>query len=303
MIQFSLRQLEYFVAAAQHGGALYAAQALHVSQPSISQAINNLEALWGVRLFARLHARGLQLTTEGKLHYRQAQIILRQAETLGRGNRIDGSLAVGCFSTLGPMYFPALLRIYRQAYPEVQVSLFEADTETLLSRIERDTLDLALIYDTGLFNRSRLHYLGELPPYVLLPPDHPLASHDLVNIEELDQQPLILINLPHSREYFLSLFNLQDVNPKIIAETGSIEMARSLVANGHGISILVTRPAHDSSYDGKPIACRPLKGLFPPQKIALASSSNYEISSAGQAFIDVAQGYFDASHGHAAFSS
>ena len=64
-MQINLRQLEYFAAAAHHGGAARAAQALNVSQPSISKAIADLEALWGEALFVRLHARGMELTAAG----------------------------------------------------------------------------------------------------------------------------------------------------------------------------------------------------------------------------------------------
>ena len=78
MIHFSLRQIEYFDAAARCGGAAAAAKALQVSQPSISKAIAELESLWGEQLFVRLHARGLELTAAGALRFRQAHALLRQ---------------------------------------------------------------------------------------------------------------------------------------------------------------------------------------------------------------------------------
>ncbi len=65
MIHLTLRQLEYFAAAVEHGGAARAAQALGVSQPSVSKAVAELEAHWGERLFVRLHARGLEPTAAG----------------------------------------------------------------------------------------------------------------------------------------------------------------------------------------------------------------------------------------------
>ena len=77
MIHFSLRQIEYFDAAARCGGAAAAAKALQVSQPSISKAIAELESLWGEQLFVRLHARGLELTAAGALRFKQAHALLR----------------------------------------------------------------------------------------------------------------------------------------------------------------------------------------------------------------------------------
>lgn len=282
------------MAAAQQGGTLQAARILNVSQPSVSHAISGLEALWGVKLFVRLHAQGLLLTTEGKLRYQQALAVLKQAQDLAdsQGQELSGELSIGCFSTLGPMYFPSLMRAYQQQHPGVTIRLHEGDTETLLTRIERDTLDLALIYDTGIFNRVQLHHMSQQSPYVVLPADHRLSKRSKLTVQDLHEEPFILINLKHSREYFLSIFNHENVSPNIVAETGSIEMLRSMVANGHGISILVTRPSHDYSYDGKKLICTPLEGAFSPQKIVLASSGEHRLSFAGRAFLQTAQVFF-----------
>lgn len=282
------------MAAAQQGGTQQAARALNVSQPSVSHAISGLEAVWGVTLFVRLHAQGLHLTTEGKSRYQQALAILKQTQELADGQHQQprGELSIGCFSTLGPMYFPALMRAYLQEYPEVTIRMHEGDTETLLTRIERDTLDLALVYDTGIFNRVQLHHMGQQSPYVLLPANHRLSKRRKLTVQDLHQEPFVLINLRHSREYFLSLFSHENASPNIIAESSSIEMLRSMVANGHGVSILVTRPSHDYSYDGKQLVCIPLKSTFPPQNIVLASSGEHRLSFAGRAFLLAAQQFF-----------
>lgn len=300
LIRYTLRQLEYFVATVQHGSTQQAAVAMNVSQPSISQAVTALEAAWGVRLFFRMPSLGLQPTRHGKLRFQQAQQLLMQAEALGRigGKQLDGKLAVGCLSTLGPMYFPALMRRFTDAYPKVRMTFNEADTASLLAHIERDSLDLALVYDTGLFHRCRLHHLGALHPYLLMQPGHPFAAQNAVDIRSMEDMPFILINLPHSREYFLSLFTHENIKPKIVAETQSIEMARGMVAHGYGLCILVTRPPGDQSYDGKPIVCRPLTGPVQPQNIALASSPDLQLSPTADAFLSMARKYFETLKNH-----
>lgn len=148
MIHFSLRQLEYLVAAAHHGGAARAAQALHVSQPSISKAIAELEALWGERLFVRLHARGLEVTAAGAVRVRQARAVLRQAESLlaPRAVALQGLLRVGCLSTLGPRYLPDILSRLRMAHPDIEVQLIEGDIESLTRQLERGSLDVAVFH-------------------------------------------------------------------------------------------------------------------------------------------------------------
>lgn len=272
MLHLSLRQLEYFAAAAQHGGAARAAAALNVSQPSISKAIAELEALWGERLFVRLHARGLELTAAGLARHRQAKTLLQQALALDRPRSatLDGVLRVGCLSTLGPRYLPAILARLRIAYPGIEVRLEEGDTESLLRQLERGALDLALMYDLGLARGVRLEAVAELWPYALLPWGHRLAARATLRLADLAAEPLILIALPHSREYFLSLFRAAGCTPRIAHESRSIEMVRAMVANGLGVSLLTTRPARDTSYDGKRIACRALRAPPLPQSVVLA---------------------------------
>ena len=92
MLHVSLRQLSYFVAAARHGSTLQAALALHVSQPSISHAIATLEAHWGEKLFHRIHAQGLELTTAGARRSALAQALLATLPPQDRKNLEYGEL-------------------------------------------------------------------------------------------------------------------------------------------------------------------------------------------------------------------
>lgn len=272
MIHLNLRQLEYFVAAARHGGAARAAEALSVSQPSISKAIADLEAQWGEPLFVRLHARGLELTAAGVLRHREAHALLERARALSmpRTGELTGLLRVGCLSTLAPRYLPDVLARMRSAWPAIEIELFEGDTEALTRMLERGALDVALMYDLGLARGVRLEAVMQLRPYALLPWGHRLAASASLRISDLAREPLVLINLPHSREYFLSLFRDAGVTPQIAHESTSLEMVRSLVANGLGVSVLTTRPVRDQSYDGKRVACRRLRGQLALQSVVLA---------------------------------
>ncbi|WP_137896270.1 LysR family transcriptional regulator [Ramlibacter sp. 2FC] len=295
MIHINLRQLEYFVAAARHGGAARAAEALAVSQPSISKAIADLEALWGEALFVRLHARGLELTAAGAERHRQAHALLAQARRLEapRSGALAGLLRVGCLSTLAPRWLPDMLLRLRAAHPAIEVQLVEGDTEALTRMLERGTLDLALLYDLGLARGVRLEPLAELWPYALLPWGHPLARSASLSLAELAREPLVLIKLPHSREYFLSLFRQAGVTPRIVQESASLEMVRSLVANGLGVSLLTTRPARDWAYDGKRIACRRLRGPLTAQSVVLAyPGAEAFLSPLAAPFAEVARAAF-----------
>lgn len=273
MIQISLRQLEYFVAAARHGSTARAAEAISVSQPSISKAIADLEALWGEALFVRRHARGMDLTAAGSARQREAQALIEGAQRLQgpRTNAMAGLLRLGYLSTLGPRWVPAIVAQMRKSHAQVEIELVEGDTESLTRGLERGELDAALQYDLGLARpRLELAPVADLAPYALLPWDHALAPRASVRLAELARSPLVLIGLPHSREYFLSLFRDAGATPEIAFETESLEMARSLVANGLGVGLLTTRPVVDRAHDGKRLACRRLSGSVARQSVVMA---------------------------------
>lgn len=275
MLHINLRQLEYFAAAAEHGGAAPAAQSLGISQPSISRAVAELEAHWGEALFVRLHARGLQLTSAGALRHRQARALLQQAALLAgpRGMRLEGLLRVGYLSTLGPRHLPAILARLRASNPQIEVELDEADSLSLLQRLERGQLDAVFTYDMGLPGNLRIDAVAQLAPYAVLPWSHRLSARGSVALADLAREPLVLIDLPMSRDYFLSLFREAGCAPLIAYAVRSLEMVRSMVGNGLGVSILTTRPKKDFSADGHRLACRRLQGRVRPQPVVLVSSA------------------------------
>lgn len=282
------------MAAVEHRSALAAAKAMNVSQPSISHAIGELEALWDERLFTRVPSRGLELTVAGQRRYREARELMQRAAQLGAKDTegVVGELSVGCFATLGARHLPPIIRHFQESYPDVRLKIREGDTEQLVEEVERGTLDLALIYDMDLARQVELHSVGEQSPYVLLPETHRLAAHASVSIQDLVDEPFFLLNMPHSREYFLSLFRLAGLTPSVALELRSVEMIRSLVANGHGISILVTRPVGDMSYDGRHIACLPFNPEIPAQRVVVAAPQTSLLSRPAAAFLEVVRNRF-----------
>src|SRR5262245_31829156 len=113
MIQFTLRQLTYFVATAEAGSTLRAAESLHVSQPAVSVAIGQLEAIFGQKLFVRRHAQGVDLTPFGQRKLVEVRHLLAHANAVtgeGEGGALTGDLEIGVFTTLAPVLAPVLLR-------------------------------------------------------------------------------------------------------------------------------------------------------------------------------------------------
>ena len=274
-MDYTLKQLRYFVAAAEHGRITSASQQLNISQPSISAAISLLEAEFKVQLFLRHRAQGLSLTSAGRRLFAEARGLLAYAEELGERARglsqaIRGRLDVGCFLTFTPLYLPYLVTSFTARYPEVEIRLEEGHQDVLLRGLDSGVFDLALLYDVGLPGGLAIQPLAELRPYVVLPAEHPLAGKRKVWLRELAAEPMVLLDVPPSRDYFTSLFRLAGLEPVIRFLSPSFETVRGMVGSGVGYSILVTRPASDVTYDGRKLACLPLADKVEPGRIVLA---------------------------------
>ncbi|MCP3021448.1 LysR family transcriptional regulator [Cupriavidus basilensis] len=292
MISFSFRQLEYFVAAAEHGSISAAARARHVSQPSVSQAVAQLEQTLGETLFRRQVSRGLELTPAGQRLLGRARDILALAAGLAtdgvdqaQARGLSGQLSLTCFQDLGAYFAPRLLAGFRRLHPHVAVTLFEADLATVHRTLAAGKAELALTYDLGFDQRIARWVLARLAPYALLHPGHALAVQPSVSLQDLAGERLILEDIAQTREYFLSLFWAHGLRPQLHQYTQTFEMQRGLVAHGYGVALSCTRPAGDHSYDGQPIVCLPLREAVTPQRVVLARSPAMRASPVAQAFI------------------
>ena len=275
-MQFTLKQLSYFVAAGEAGSILRAAETIHVSQPSISNAIAHLEDVFQIQLFIRHHAQGMSLTTAGTQILEQAQALLRDAEELhsfaGKlSEQIFGSINIGCFIPIAPIVTPELCHGFMQANPRVDVNVSEANQAELLSRLKKGSIDLALTYDLQLDRDINFTALVELKPHVLLSADHPCANAEAVSLQALAEERFILLDLPLSDAYFMSLFDRHGFKPNIHARTQHIEVQRALVAKGYGYSLANLRPVNQKSLDGSPLRYLPLQGENPGLTLGIAT--------------------------------
>jgi len=219
----------------------------------------------------------------------------------GRTTRIDTpnthptpmgeNLRIGCFHSFGPFVIPPLMARLAQT-GELNPTLIEGDHRRVLESLRSGEVDLALLYDFDLGADIDATELRALPPYALLPADHPLAEQDPLHLADLAPHPMILLDGPQSREYFTGLFSAQGLEPNIAYRTASIEMLRGLVGHGLGYSLLATRPAADQTYDAKPIVSRDLSDALAPSRLVVASRKDDEVSKAGLAFLNLCREIF-----------
>lgn len=275
MAKFTLRQLEYLVAAADRGAVAGAAAGLNVSQPSVSAALRKLEAQLGVQLLVRHHAQGVTLTATGRRLITTARSLLAQAEDWEREaaaaeGEIVGDLAIGSFMTLAPAYLPGLVTEFSAAHPDVRLTIGEGTEDALIDGLAAGRYQLALLYQAEFPVRLDVTELATLPPNVLLPAAHPLARSKRVPIARLAAEPMVLLDVVPSRSYFTRILRDHGIEPNVAFASPSIELVRGLVARGLGYSLLITRPPGDLSYEGLPIAVRPLAETVEPGRILLA---------------------------------
>ena len=275
-MQFTLKQLAYFVAAGEAGSILRAAENIHVSQPSISNAIAHLEDVFQIQLFIRHHAQGMSLTTGGGQIMDRAKALLRDAEELksfaGKlSDQIFGSISVGCFIPLAPIVTPELCLGFMRSHDGVEVNVSEGNQAELLSKLKKGAIDLALTYDLQLDSDIAFTPLAELKPYVLLAADHRFAGRKSIPLTEVAEERFIFLDLQLSNTYFMSLFDSHNIKPRIFARTRHIEVQRSLVARGYGYSLGNVRPINQKSLDGSDLKYVPLSGFNPGLTLGIAT--------------------------------
>ena len=275
-MRFTLRQLQLFVAACETESVTLAAQREHISQSAASSAIAQLERALGLQLLIRRHAHGVSPTPAGRVFLNRARGLLREADELNRltdelNDSIAGVLDLGCLVTLAPIVAPSLCRSFRDRNPDVVFRIEEAGQDGLLNRLREGQISLALTYDLGLEEDVAFQQLAALPPLALLPEDHPLARQETVELAELAAEPLVLLDLPLSREYFLSLFLAHGLDANVQHRSQHLDVVRSMVGNGFGYTLVNARPVVDRSLDGREIVAVPLAGEHRPMRLGLAS--------------------------------
>jgi len=254
--RISLRQMEYLVATAKHGSIAAASAQIHISPPSISAAIAHIETELGVQLFVRHPSKGLALTPLGMQVMQECEDLLERATKLyeiasNSTDAIQGVLRVGCFQPLAAMIAPEVIFGFSRAFEKVELHMAEGDQQELINKLHTLDIDVALTYDLQLGEEISFETLAHMPPHVLVSELHPLAQQIAVTLDELAQLPMVLLDLPMSREYFLSLFSKAGLEPNIVARSRSEDVVRSMVANGIGYALFNVRPKSTQSLDGK----------------------------------------------------
>jgi len=259
MAHFTLKQLKYFITVVETQSIAEASRQLHIAQPSVSIAIKNLEDAFEQQFFIRHHAQGVSLTPGGHRFYEKARDLLHRSHLFEQNAKADndlvsGTIAIGCFESAAPLYLPRLIAGFRHIYPDIRINLYDGEQNELTHGLHRGRFDLAFLYNLELDNTLHMETLNApQKPYALLPANHPLASKTSVTLAELSREPMILLDVVPSKNYFMDIFRDKGYHPEVAYSSPSIEMVRCMVGQGLGFSVLVTRPCTDITYDGQTV--------------------------------------------------
>lgn len=289
--RFTFRQLEYLVAVGEEGSIIAASEKVNVSSPSISAAISQLEAELGVQIFIRQHAQGLSLTPGGQRIFNEAKGILSSAAGLNDvandiTETVRGPITIGTLVTMAPLVSASIRRSFEAEFPAAEVRLREAHQLDLLTMLGRAEIDLAITYDLDIPGDIDFEGLVELPPYVMVGKDHPMAGCKTVSLEALEPLPMVLLDLPLSREYFLAMFHQLGLRPNVSERSSDLAVARSLVANGFGYSLINIRTKTNFAPDGEELIFMPLEGDQRPMIVGIARKKSLHQSRIETAFED-----------------
>ena len=280
MVRFTLKQCTYFLAVVEHGGIAQAARSLNISQPAVSQALDKLEEMYGFRLLHRHHARGTEVTPEGRSFVVHCQDLLKNAagvedKASAIAARLAGTIRFGCFHTIAPFHLAQIVKTYRAQCPQVDIIASELMQDEIISRLEGDNLELALTYDIGLDDK-RLDWIevSHLSPFVILASSHPLASRASINLTELSDESFVMFEGAWSQDYFQSVLAEHGIDPPIGFRSSSMESVRCAVANDLGFSLSVMKPSHKATYDGGSVVALPINEKSAPISLVLASKKH-----------------------------
>lgn len=238
-----LRQLEYFQMVSRLNSISKAAKELHISQPSLSIAMQKLEEDLGVFLFDRSQ-RQICLTGAGQAFVKRVDdILMRIADAVVEmkdwNSEQRGEVKIGIPPMVGVLLFPEIFSRFSKKYPEIDLTATEAGSLSLRKYLEQGRLDIAILTTANV--QSGLESIpiatGEI--HVCFHREHALNRADRIPFAALADEPLILAKEDaFSRQLIMAEYKKRKIVPKVLFSSGQIETIVALVEQGSGIAFL-----------------------------------------------------------------
>jgi len=291
----TLRQLQYLKLLAEHGSFGRAAEAAHVTQPTLSAGIQELERTLGSSVVDRARS-GVILTAVGEEALRRAQLILTEAEELmqaakNAGKPLTGRFRLGVIPTIAPYLLPKALPALRKRFPELRLFLREDLTQRLLNNLKAGQLDAALIalpFDTTGLSWA---HVSDDELLAAAPHDHPWAKATKVAPSADDAGDLILLEDGHClRDHVLAACGLKPPRPSDDDEgfaATSLPTLVQMVGSGLGVTFLPAMAVEAGLTNTAPVAVRPLAAAHPSREIVVVWRAGSSRAAEGRLLAEV----------------
>jgi LysR family hydrogen peroxide-inducible transcriptional activator len=273
----TLRQLQYLKLLSEHGSFSRAAEAAHVTQPTLSAGIQELEKILGSPLVDR-NRSGVILTAAGAEAVMRAGVILANAEDLvqacrGAGQPLTGRFRLGVIPTIAPFMLPAALPALRTRFPKLRLFLREDLTHRLIHDLKAGLLDAAVIampYDmTGL----DWAHVDDDELMAALPADHPLGEALRIAPQSFEREELILLEDGHClRDHALA---------------ASLATLVQMVGSGLGVSFLPAMAVESGLADAAHVTVRPLDAADMSREVVVAWRAGSTRATEGRLLAEV----------------
>ena len=283
----TLTELRYIVAVARERHFGRAAEACHVSQPTLSVAIKKLEEELGTQIFERTSSE-VAMTSLGVLIIEQAQRVLEEANSLKHlakhgQDPLSGPIRLGAIYTIAPYLLPSLVRVSREQIPNAPLFLEENFTVRLLEMLRQGVLDCAVLADPFPNTGLEVVDLYDEPFLVAVPQGHPWEQRKSIAHQELREQNTLLLGAGHCfRDHVLGVCpelnrfgSGSTIGEQRSFEGSSLETIRQMVAGGLGISVLPRTSVLDPTTHEGLIRYIPLDEPVPTRKVCLVWRKSY----------------------------
>lgn len=286
-----IRVLRYFLTVVREESITKASETLHITQPTLSRQLSQLEEEIGVKLFHR-GARKISLTNEGILLRRRAEEILQlvdmtEKELVEQEEQVEGRVSIGCGEIASVQLLPELFRSFREKYPRVNFDLFTATADLVKEQMDRGLLDLGLLLepvDVETYDFIRFDMKENW--VVLMRPDDPLAERESITAKELSGAPLIMPRRMRVQSELASWFGDYYEQLDVVFTSNLNTNSAIMVESGLAYSIVIEGAV--SFWDQAKITYRP---LMPPLTATsvLAWKRGQPFSLAATKFIEYAK--------------
>ncbi len=275
-MKLSIRQVRYVCEVASLGSIQAASMSMHISPSSILAAIKLAEGELGAAVSYRRPSEGVRVTPAGERFIAGARALL---DAQAQFSRMIGGLAqstpqtikIGCFEPFGALFLTELLKRYSNTFGPVNVCLFEGDQTQLRRWLDTGAVDLVITYDIGTdFGGPGSVRICHVPPHAILSTKNPLARKRLISLRDLSQHPFVLLDLPQTSTYLLTLFDVLAARPQLSLRTRSYETVRAAVGAEFGVSILNLVPFGDAQRDAPNVVRRPIGDDLPAPCLIVA---------------------------------